>query len=92
MFETIFESLPQLLIQLIVIMHYKQCVDPVTAYISLGITIVSITFALGAKFGHVYDLSSNAFEEVFVALYFTADTISRTLALAMCFGAYVFFP
>ena len=90
LFETIFESLPQLLIQLIVVMHYKQCVSPVVAYASLAITIVSITLALGSKFGHVYDLSDNAFEEVFVALYFAADTISRSVALSMVFGAYVF--
>ena len=87
LFETIFESLPQLIAQLIVLMHYKQCVNPTTAYVSLAVTVASITLALGAKFNHVYDLSENMFEEVFVALYFTADTISRSVAISMVFGA-----
>lgn len=89
LFEAVLESMPQLHLQFIYLLFYPECVGgPVSLYISLTLSTVSIVFALATKFQQLFDKAGNALFALAVWLYFTSDVIVRGVSTAMMFGVF----
>lgn len=88
LFEAVFESMPQVHLQVLYLLYYPECVGGDTGLIvSLAISTLSIVFALATKFEQLFDKAGQPLFTLATWLYFTSDVISRGLVVAMVFGA-----
>ena len=92
LFEAVFESMPQLYLQMIVLLFYADgdegsgCLPPAPLYLSVAIGVASNTLGLVTKFVHVIGFDGNTRVTVASAVYFAADATTRAIAVAMVYG------
>ena len=89
LFEAVFESVPQLYIQCIALLHYNtQCNDlnNFALYSSMGVSTLSITYSIASKFLYIID-RDDCKAALIAAWYFLADAVTRALGVAMIYGA-----
>lgn len=90
LFEAIFESIPQLYVQCIALLHYNtQCneINNFALYSSMAVSTLSITYSIAGKFLFIIDREGSWKASASAALYFFSDAVTRALAVAMVYGA-----
>ena len=101
LFEAVFESMPQLYIQMIVLLHYSgRCAADASSatrtvallYTSISISVLSTTLAVSIKFFTILDLhlrfEGGVADAACIAAYFFADSVTRSVAVAMFYGSH----
>ena len=81
--------MPQLYIQMAILLLYPLDESGFFIYGSLVMSVLSTTLAVTGKILWMFDQSKDWMQATSLAVYFASDIISRSIVVAMVFGAQV---